>query len=47
MFDEIRERLAADGAEAVGSKPEEFGALIKSEIERWRKVVEVAKIPKE
>jgi len=44
---EIRERLAADGAEAVGSKPEEFGALIKSEIERWSKVVEVAKIPKE
>ena len=44
---EIREKLAADGAEAVGSKPEEFGALIKSEIERWSKVVEVAKIPKE
>ena len=44
---ETREKLAADGAEAVGSKPEEFSALIKSEIDRWTKVVEAAKIPRQ
>lgn len=42
---ETLEKLAADGAEAVGSKPEEFATLIKSEIAKWGKVVEVAKIP--
>ncbi len=44
---ETKEKLAADGAEAVGSSPEQFGALVRSEIERWSKVVEVAKIPKQ
>jgi tripartite-type tricarboxylate transporter receptor subunit TctC len=42
---ETRERLAAEGGEAVASKPEEFGAFIKSEIAKFGKVVKAAKIP--
>ena len=42
---DLRDKLAAEGAEAVGSKPEEFGAFIRSEIEKWGKVVKAAKIP--
>ena len=42
---EMRDKLAAEGGEAVGSKPEEFGALIKSEIDKWSKVVKAARIP--
>ncbi len=38
------ERLAADGSEAVGSTPEQFGAHIKSEITKWGKVVKAAGI---
>jgi len=29
----------------VGSKPEEFGAFLKSEIDKWGKVVKAAGIP--
>ena len=38
------ERLAADGSEAVGNTPEQFGAHIKSEIAKWGKVVKAAGI---
>lgn len=38
------ERLAADGSEAVGNTPEQFGAHIKSEITKWGKVVKAAGI---
>lgn len=41
---EVVERLAADGSEPVGSTPEEFGAHIRAEIARWRKVIEDAGI---
>jgi tripartite-type tricarboxylate transporter receptor subunit TctC len=40
---DLRERLARDGADPVGSTPEEFGAYIKSELAQWRKVVQQAK----
>jgi tripartite-type tricarboxylate transporter receptor subunit TctC len=36
---ETREKLAADGAEAVGSTPEQFAAFIQSEIDKWSRVV--------
>jgi tripartite-type tricarboxylate transporter receptor subunit TctC len=39
---EVRERLAADGGEAVGSSAEEFRAHIRSEIAMWAKVVKAA-----
>ena len=41
---EIRERFVSEGAEAVSNTPEEFSALIKTEIARWGKVIEAAKI---
>jgi tripartite-type tricarboxylate transporter receptor subunit TctC len=36
---EVREKLLAQGAEPVGSSPEEFRAYIRAEIEKWGKVV--------
>jgi tripartite-type tricarboxylate transporter receptor subunit TctC len=44
---DTREKLAADGAEPVGSSPEEFGAFIKSELVKWAGVVKAAKMPME
>ncbi len=40
----VAERFAADDAEAIGSTPEEYGAFIKREQERWSKVVRTAHI---
>lgn len=39
---ETGEHLAADGVSPAGGTPEQFHALIKSDIERWRKVVQAA-----
>ena len=39
---ELRERLAALGADPVGSAPDEFAALIKEDIARWAKVVKAS-----
>ena len=39
---EMRERLASQGAEAVGNTPEQFGAFIKAEIEKWAKIVKAS-----
>jgi tripartite-type tricarboxylate transporter receptor subunit TctC len=36
---DVREKLAAQGAEAVGNTPEEFRAYIKSEIDKWGRVI--------
>jgi tripartite-type tricarboxylate transporter receptor subunit TctC len=36
---EVKEKLAAQGAIAVGNPPAEFEAYVKGEIERWGKVV--------
>ena len=36
---DVKERLAADGADAVGSAPAEFGAHIKAEVEKYSKLV--------
>jgi tripartite-type tricarboxylate transporter receptor subunit TctC len=41
---DVRERLAAEGAEPLGSTPEQFGAYIQREIERWARVVKEAGI---
>jgi tripartite-type tricarboxylate transporter receptor subunit TctC len=35
---DVRERLANDGAEVVGSTPEEFTAYMRKDIERWTKL---------
>jgi len=39
---EMRQRLAEQGAEAVGSTPEEFGKLLREEVARWTEVVNAA-----
>jgi tripartite-type tricarboxylate transporter receptor subunit TctC len=36
---QVKERFLADGAETVGSTPEEFAQLIRSELARWGKLV--------
>lgn len=41
---DVRDRMAADGSEAVGSSPEQFGAHIKSEVAKWRKLIQEAGI---
>jgi tripartite-type tricarboxylate transporter receptor subunit TctC len=43
---EMQKRIAADGATAVGNAPAEFSAQIKSELEKWAKVAEMAKLKK-
>src|SRR5215510_6479790 len=42
--EEMKEKLAQDGAEPEGSTPEAFAALIKSELEKWAKVAREANI---
>ena len=44
---EVGKRLAADGAEAVGSSPDEFSAFIRSETEKWASVAKAAGIKPE
>ena len=41
---DIRERLMANGAEPVGSTPDEFGAFMKSESAKWARVIKEANI---
>jgi len=40
----MKDKLASDGAEPVGTTPAEFAAHIKSELEKWTNVARVAKI---
>lgn len=41
---EMQAAMTNEGAEAVGNKPEEFAAFIKSEIDKWSMVVKTARI---
>jgi tripartite-type tricarboxylate transporter receptor subunit TctC len=41
---DTRERIARDGADPVGSTARQFGAFMRSEIEKWRKVIRAAGI---
>lgn len=36
---EIGQRFSAEGAEPVASQPDEFGAMLKTEISKWAKVI--------
>lgn len=38
--DDVKSRLAEEGAEPVVTSPEAFGAFVKSEIAKWRKVAQ-------
>lgn len=44
---DIRARIAADGAEAVGNTPDEFSAFVKTETVKWAKVAKRAGIEPE
>jgi tripartite-type tricarboxylate transporter receptor subunit TctC len=41
---EVRDFISGEGAEPVGSSPQEFGAYMRSEIERYTRVVNAAKL---
>ena len=41
---DVAKRLAADGAEAGGMSPDAFAAYVRSEIEKWSRVVRDAKL---
>jgi tripartite-type tricarboxylate transporter receptor subunit TctC len=41
---DVNERMVAEGLEVVGGTPEEFAAYIKSETEKWTKVIKAAGI---
>ena len=41
---EVRERMAREGADPVGSTPVEFEARVRSELDKWAKVVKAAGI---
>lgn len=40
----VKQKLAVQGAESLGTTPEECGAYIKSEIARWTKLVKATGI---
>jgi tripartite-type tricarboxylate transporter receptor subunit TctC len=41
---DLKDKLATDGAEPIGGTPEEFAALIRNELEKWTKVAKAAGI---
>ncbi|MCC6531055.1 MAG: tripartite tricarboxylate transporter substrate binding protein [Burkholderiales bacterium] len=42
--DDVKKRLAADGAEVVANRPDEFAAYIKTEMKKWGGVIKRAQI---
>jgi tripartite-type tricarboxylate transporter receptor subunit TctC len=44
---DMEEKLAADGVSSAGGTPEQFGAIIKRDIEMWRGVVQRAGVKAE
>jgi tripartite-type tricarboxylate transporter receptor subunit TctC len=44
LTSDMRSRLEAEGAEASGGSPEQFGAFFKMEIDKWGKVIRAAGI---
>ena len=41
---ELRKRLAAEGAEVVGSSPEDFGRTMRADIEKYAKIIKAANV---
>jgi len=37
---EVKDRLASEGSEVVGNTPEQYGAIIRSDVEKWAKVIQ-------
>jgi tripartite-type tricarboxylate transporter receptor subunit TctC len=40
--EEMKKRIASDGGEVIGSTPEEFTAVMKTDIAKWAKVVQAS-----
>jgi tripartite-type tricarboxylate transporter receptor subunit TctC len=36
---EVREKMASVGADPIGSSPEQFAPFLRSEVDKWRKVI--------
>ena len=43
----MRERLASQGSEPIGSTPEQYDAFVRTEIAKWQKVCKDAGIQPE
>ena len=39
QLSEVKDRLASEGAEVVGNSPEQYMAIIRSDVEKWARVV--------
>jgi tripartite-type tricarboxylate transporter receptor subunit TctC len=44
MLPDVKEKLAALGVEPVGSSPEQLAVFLRSEMEKWSKVIRAAGI---
>jgi tripartite-type tricarboxylate transporter receptor subunit TctC len=44
---DMRERLLVEGADPASSTPEEFATFLRTEIEKWAKVINAANIQPE
>jgi tripartite-type tricarboxylate transporter receptor subunit TctC len=44
---DVKPILTAEGADMIGTEPEEFAAYLKSEIAKWAKVVKTAGVSPE
>jgi tripartite-type tricarboxylate transporter receptor subunit TctC len=44
---EVKDRLAGEGAEAIGNSPDRFAAFVKAEVAKWTKVIRSAGIKPE
>ena len=41
---DVRERLSGIGLDPIGNSPQEFAAQVKTDIAKWRKVIQEVKI---
>ncbi len=41
---DVRERMTAEGTTPVGSTPAQFGELLRSEVQKWRRIIQQASI---
>jgi tripartite-type tricarboxylate transporter receptor subunit TctC len=47
LTDEVKSRARSEALESAGGPPEEFGEVIRRDVEKWRRVIREAKIPRE
>ena len=45
--EEMMKRTRAEGLETAGGSPEEFGEMIRRDVEKWRRVIKEANISRE